>query len=337
MGADDRIWDGVAVVAGGSAGIGRATARRLAAEGFDVAVLARDQGRLQDTEAELEGYGVAARAYVCDVADDAAVEQAAERIEAELGPISVWVNNAMLTVFGPFGKVRPGDFERVIDVTFLGQVNGTRAALKRMRPRGYGRIVNVGSGLAFRSVPLQSAYCAAKHAIAGFSASVRSELIHDGSQVTVSMIQLPTFNTPQFDWARSEMGWVPSPAPPIYDPKVAAKAILRAVESGERELLVGNFVVMLGAGQMASPDYMDRKMATGGYEVQMSDDPETGARPDNLYDPVPKPVGARGRHGRNAKQSGLIVNGDTARIAGLLSLVAGGALLGAVAAGAVRR
>jgi NAD(P)-dependent dehydrogenase (short-subunit alcohol dehydrogenase family) len=325
-----------AVVAGGSAGVGRAVARALAARGYAVAVLARGEARLADAETEL-GDEIPALAIACDVSDAAAVDAAAERVEAELGPIAVWVNSAMLTSFSPFDEVPPEEFARIVDVTLIGAVNGTRAALKRMRPRKTGRIVNVGSGLAYRSVPLQSAYCAAKHGLRGFTASLRSELIHEGTGVTVSMVQLPAVNTPQFDWARNRLDETPQPAPPIFAPEVAARGVMRAVGSGEREVFVGKSAIALAFGDMVAPDYLDRRMARDAVAAQKSGEPAAGDRPGNLDAPATldgdAPVAATGSFSGRARESGAILGGGTARIAVFggagLALAAAGALVGA--------
>lgn len=310
-----------AVIAGGSAGVGREVARRLAEAGYAVAVLARGEERLAEAGGELAGDAPEVLTISCDVADASAVEAAAERVEADLGPIAVWVNSAMMTSFSPFGDVEPAEFERIVATTLTGTANGMRAALKRMCPRGRGRVVNVGSGLGYRSVPLQGAYCASKHGIVGLTASVRSELLHEGSAVTVSMIQLPAINTPQFDWARNRLEEKPQPAPPIYDPAVAAEAVMRAVKTGQRELLVGKSVLQLVLGNLLFPDLLDRKLATSGVTAQKSGEPEPGGREDNLFEPAERDVAARGRFDDRAKRRGTTVDGDTARYALLAGLV----------------
>ena len=303
----------VAVVAGGSAGIGRACVDALVAEGFHVGVLARDEGRLGKVSRD---YGAAVHTLSCDVREADAVTRAASKIEEALGPIDCWVNCAMATSFSPFPEMDPDEFEAILHTTFIGVVNGTRAALNLMTPRNRGRIVTVGSGLGYQSVPFQSAYCASKHAINGFTDSIRSELIRSKSEITMSVVQLPAVNTPQFDWARNRLGMKPQPAPPIYQPDVAADAVMRAVRSGERELFVGKSVVQLIFGHMVAPGWLNRKMASAGAEMQKSGDDEPGNRPDNVFEPV-KNMGAvaHGRFDDRAKNSGLIVNGDTMRYA----------------------
>ena len=216
-----------AVICGGTAGIGRATAHAFAQAGFRIAVIARGEEGLADTRAELEEKGTMTLAISADVADAEAVDKAAERIEAELGPIEIWVNAAMATVFGPVNKTSAAEYKRVTEVTYLGFVHGTLAALRYMESRNRGTIVQVGSALSYRAIPLQSAYCAAKFAIRGFTDSLRCELIHTNSRVRLTMVQLPAHNTPQFDWSRNKMQKRPQPVPPIHTPEVAARAILR--------------------------------------------------------------------------------------------------------------
>jgi len=249
------------------------------------------------------------------VGDAREVTRAASAIEEALGPIDVWVNCAMLTSFSPFLKVAPEEFEKIVETTFIGTVNGTRAALSLMRHRGHGRIVTVGSGLGYRSVPLQSAYCASKHAINGFLSSVRSELIHEGSDIDICVVQLPAINTPQFDWARNRLEHKPQPAPPIYQPEVAARAVMKAVNEGTRELLVGQSVLQLVFGNMVLPAVLDNILASAGVEQQQSERIEPGNRPDNIREPV-ETIGARahGSYDDRAQDSGLIVDGDQARM-----------------------
>jgi len=283
----------VAVVTGGSAGIGRAVVRALADRGYDVGILARGEERLDDAAGEVAARGGRALAIECDVADAEAVEAAAERIERELGPIEAWVNNAMTSVFAPVWDTKPEEFRRVTEVTYLGYVHGTLAALRRMRPRNRGTIVEVGSALAYRSIPLQSAYCAAKHAVVGFTDSLRSELIHENSNVKVTAVHLPAVNTPQFRWVRSKLPRRSQPVPPIFQPEVAATAIVYAIENPRRELLVGWPTVLGILGHKLMPGWMDRYMANNAWSGQMIDEPAT-PRPDNLHEPVPGHQGAHG-------------------------------------------
>ncbi|MHB0765290.1 SDR family oxidoreductase [Stutzerimonas sp. NM35] len=276
----------VAVVCGASAGVGRATAWALARAGYRVALIARGAQGLEDTRAELESGGARTLAIALDVADAEAVDRAAERIEAELGPVDLWVNSAMATVFGPVHMTSAVEFKRVTDVTYLGVVHGTLAALRHMQPRNRGTIVQVGSALAYRAIPLQSAYCAAKFAIRGFTDSLRCELIHDKSQVRLTMVQLPAHNTPQFDWSRNKMTRRPQPVPPIHTPEVAAQAILRAAREAPRELWVGRASLQAIIGTLLMPGLLDRMMARQAWDGQMSEEPAHVGQPDNLFQPV---------------------------------------------------
>ena len=244
----------VVVVTGGTAGVGRATAVRFAKEGASVALLARGEERLEAAKRELEAHGVRAVAHAVDVADAGAVEAAADRVERELGPIDVWVNNAMATVFAEVWETEPEEFRRATEVTYLGSVWGTMAALRRMRPRDRGVIVQVGSALAYRGIPLQAAYCGGKHALQGFLESLRTELMHDGSHVQLTMVQLPALNTPQFTWSRAKMPHEPQPVPPIFQPEVAADAIVFAANHPRREMMVGWPTVKAIVGNAVAPD-----------------------------------------------------------------------------------
>ncbi len=314
----------VAVISGGSAGIGKATAIKLARQGYDVAILARDKARVEGTADDLCRYGVNTLGLSCDVGDASAVDAACARIVETFGTIDVWVNCAMATVFGPFDAMDDTEFRAVMDTTFMGQVNGTRAALSVMKPNGHGAIVNVGSGLSYRSVPLQSAYCAAKHAINGFTSSIRSELIHDGYRdISISLVQLPAVNTPQFDWARSKLDHAPRPAAPVFQPEVAADGILQAIDTSAREVIVGWSAAQLMFGQMVLPNYLDHKMAEAGWDGQHSDEPDTGVTTGNLMEPVEGDYGAHGSWDSEASSSGMIVDADVMR----RGLFAGGALL----------
>src|SRR3954454_21276758 len=216
----------VVAITGGSAGVGRATAEMFASKGWDVAVLARGHDGLEATVKQITSLGTRAHAVATDVADAGAVDRAADEIEQTLGAIDVWVNNAMTTVFAPFHEIEPDEYRRATEVTYLGTVWGTMAALRRMRPRDRGHIVQVGSALAYRGIPLQAPYCATKHAIQGFNDSLRAELLHDGNRVKLSMVQLPAVNTPQFSWVRTRLPRHPQPVPPIYQPEVVARAVL---------------------------------------------------------------------------------------------------------------
>jgi len=284
----------VVVVTGASAGVGRAAARAFAAAGDHVALLARNVETLEAAANEVRGHGV--RALVCpvDVADAAAVEAAAATIEAELGPIDVWVNNAMAAVLAPVAQTSAEDFRRVTEVTYLGYVHGTLAALPRMQARGSGVIVQVGSALAFRSIPLQATYCGAKHAIVGFTDALRTELLHDHSKVKVSLVHLAGMNTPQFGWVKTTLNRHPQPVPPIYQPEVAARAIVWMADHPRRALYVGAPTPLtIWAGRLV-PSLVDHYLARTNYQGQQSDRPIQADRPSNLQHPVPGDQGAHG-------------------------------------------
>jgi NAD(P)-dependent dehydrogenase (short-subunit alcohol dehydrogenase family) len=282
------------VITGGTAGIGRATAREFARNGFNVAVLARGADGLEATRLEIEELGGRALSIPTDVADWKAVEAAADQVERELGPIDVWVNNAFAGIFSRFMDVMPEEYERVTQVTYLGQVNGTRAALKRMLPRDRGKIVLVGSALAYRGIPLQSAYCGAKHAIQGFIDSVRCELLHGKTNVTITMVQMPGVNTPQFDWIRAKLPGEPRPAGKVYQPEVAARAIYAAAHDGRKEMLVGLPTVEAVWGNKVASSLMDDYLAATGFKSQQRPERVSPDRKDNLFEPVAGDHGARG-------------------------------------------
>lgn len=289
------------VITGASAGIGRAAARLFGAKGWRVALLARGVDGLEAAKREIEAAGGAALVLPTDVADPAQVEAAAERVEREWGAIDVWVNDAMATLFCEFMDITPQDYRRATEVTYLGTVWGTRAALKRMLPRNRGSIVQVGSALAYRSIPLQSAYCGAKAAIRGFTDSVRSELIHRRSRVHVTMVQLSAFNTPQFSWGRTCMSKRPQPLPPIFQPELAAQAIYFAATHRRRELWVGLPAAKAILGNRLAAGLLDRLLASKAYSGQHTDEPLPAAREDNLYSPVPGDHGAHGRFDARSK------------------------------------
>jgi NADP-dependent 3-hydroxy acid dehydrogenase YdfG len=291
----------VVVITGGTAGIGRATARAFAHEGAAIAVLARGEERLAAAMHELHQAGAAAIGLPVDVADARQVDNAASRVERELGPIDVWVNNAMVTVFASFDRLTPDEYRRVTDVTYLGTVNGTRAALARMRPRNRGCIVQVGSALAYQSIPLQSAYCGAKSAVRAFTDAVRAELIHEGSDVRITMIQLSAFNTPQFDWARNRMPKQPQPLPPIFQPEIAADAIVRASRASRREWWIGWPAVRAILSARIVPELANRLSARLAYEGQMTARAVEPGAPDNLMQPVRGDQAAHGRFDERAR------------------------------------
>ncbi len=285
----------VVVITGASAGVGRALARAYGARGARVGLIARGREGLDAARQEIEEAGGQALVCVADVADAAKVEEAAAAVEQRFGPIDIWINNAMVSVFSPIKEMTAEEFRRVTEVTYLGVVHGTLAALRRMLPRDRGRIVQVGSALAYRGIPLQAAYCAAKHAVQGFCDSLRCELLHDGSRVTVTMVQLPALNTPQFDWVKSRLPNKAQPVPPVFQPEVAADAIVWAAESGRREVYVGMPTVQAIVGDKIAPGMLDRYLASFGYSGQQTDQPEDPDRRDNLWEPLPGDHGAHGR------------------------------------------
>jgi NAD(P)-dependent dehydrogenase (short-subunit alcohol dehydrogenase family) len=285
----------VVVITGASAGAGRATVREFARHGASIGLLARGHDGLEAARKEVEALGGRALVLPTDVARDQEVEAAAARVEAELGPIDVWVNDAMTSVFSPVAELTAEELRRVTEVTYLGSAFGTMAALRRMVPRDRGTIVQVGSALAFRSIPLQAAYCAAKHAISGFLASLRCELLHDGSHVHVTEVQMPALNTPQFDWVRSRLPRRAQPVPPIFQPEVAARAIYWAAHHRRRQLWVGLPTVEAIVGNKLAPGLLDRYLARTGYRAQQTDEPARPDRADNLWAPLPGDAGAHGR------------------------------------------
>jgi len=294
----------VVAITGASAGVGRATARRFAEDGAAIALIARDRDRLERAAEEVRSLGGEGLVLPLDVADADAVDEAATQIESVLGPLDVWINNAMATVFAPLKEVTPDEYRRATEVTYLGTVWGTMSALRRMLPRDRGTIVQVGSALAYRAIPLQAPYCGAKHAIEGFTESLRSELIHDRSNVRVTMVQLPGLNTPQFSWGRSKLPRHPQPVPPIFQPELAAEAIVYAARHERRELVVGFPTAKAIAAEKVVPGLADRILATQAYDGQQTDEP-AGPRPDNLFEPVPGDWAAHGIFDERAKERSL--------------------------------
>lgn len=291
----------VVVVTGASAGVGRATVRRFARDGARIALLARERERLEAAAREVEETGAEALAVPTDVADAEAVQEAARLTEERFGPIDIWVNNAMTSVLARTQDVTPAEFRRVMEVNYLGFVHGTLAALERMLPRDHGTIVQVGSALAYRGIPLQSAYCGSKHAIQGFTESLRSELIHDDSNVRVSIVHMPALNTPQFDWVRTRLDRRPQPVPPIFQPEVAADAIHWAAHHDRPTIFVGWPTVKTVLGQRVSSRLLDYYLAHTGFESQQTDELEDPGRPDNLFEPVPGDYAAHGRFGSRSR------------------------------------
>lgn len=288
---------GVVVITGASAGLGRSIARTYAKAGYDVSLLARGVDGLKGAQQEIEAMGRKAIYFQVDVADAEAVENAAAGTEEQLGPIDVWINNAMNSVFSPIKEMTPDDYKRVTDVTYLGQVYGTLSALKRMLPRDKGKIILVGSALAYRGIPLQSAYCGAKHAIQGFFDSLVTELLHDKSNVKATMIQLPAMNTTQFKFVKSRLPNKPRPMGTIFQPEVAAEAILFAADHDRREINVGWPTLKAVVGNKIAPWYADYVLANTGFDGQQTDVPEDPNRQHNLYEPLPGDHGAHGTFG----------------------------------------
>ncbi len=290
----------VVVITGASAGVGRATVRAFAKEGAYIGLLARDDEGLEGAHREVIATGGKALVFRTDVAKADEVEAAAAAVEDAFGPIDIWVNNAMVSVISPIKEMTPQEFQRVTEVTYLGYVYGTLAALRRMLPRDEGVIVQVGSALAYRSIPLQSAYCAAKHAVKGFTDSLRSELIHDRSRVRVTMVQMPALNTPQFGWIKTRMPRHPQPVPPIFQPEVAAQGILWAARHKRRELNVGLSTSIVIMGNKFLPGFGDWYLAKTGYDAQQTDEPVDPARPNNLWSAIPGDHGAHGEFDKRA-------------------------------------
>ena len=284
----------VVVVTGASAGVGRAVARAFGERGCSVGLLARGRDGLDAAAKDVEAAGGRALAVPTDVADADQVEAAAVLVEEHLGPIDAWVNNAMTSVFALFAEVTPDEFRRVTDVTYHGYVNGTRSALRRMVPRNRGTIVQVGSALAYRGIPAQSAYCGAKHAIQGFTESVRCELLYEGSRVEIGMVQLPAVNTPQFDWVLSRLPRRAQPVPPIYQPELIARAVVHMAEHPRREMWLTGTTIKAIVGNMLAPGYLDRRLGRTGVSSQQTSEPRDPDRPSNLWEPVPGDFGARG-------------------------------------------
>jgi len=326
----------VVVVTGGSAGVGRATAVAFARTGADVAILARGADRLEAARREVEAKGVRCLALPVDVADADDVDHAAGEIETTLGPIDVWVNNAMTSVFGPVHQLTAEEVRRVTAVSYLGSVNGILTALARMRPRDSGSIVQVGSALAYRAIPLQAGYCGAKFAIRGFVDSLRCELRHESSNVAITTVHLPALNTPQFGWVRTRLPRHPQPVPPIYQPEVAARAIVWAASHRRRELWVGAPTVATIVATQLAPGLLDRYLARTGFDSQQTDEPVEPHRVDNLYEPAPGHQGAHGGFDDEAHERSLVLEASLHRrlLAGIGSVTG---VAGALAVAARRR
>jgi NAD(P)-dependent dehydrogenase (short-subunit alcohol dehydrogenase family) len=334
---DNRTRPQVVAVTGASGGIGRATAVAFGARGAKVALLARGTAGLEAAADEVRAAGGQALVVEVDVADSDAVVQAVETVERELGPVDVWVNVAFTSVFAPFDEIAPDEFRRVTEVAYLGYVYATMAILPRMKQRGSGTIVQVGSALAYRGIPLQTAYCGAKHAIQGFHESLRCELLHEKSPVHVTMVQMPAVNTPQFRWVLSRLPRKPQPVPPIYEPHIAASAVVHAADHPERrEYWVGGSTVGTLAANAIAPGLLDRYLARTGFDSQQTDEAVDGAaRPDNLFEPVPGDHGAHGQFDAQAAGSSVELR-LSKRKRGLLAM-AGLTTVAAAVAGILRR
>ena len=322
----------VVMITGASAGVGRATARAFAQAGARVGLLARPGEGLDSLADELTRMGAEVAAFPADVADAGAVLAAAETCRTRLGPVDIWVNNAMATVFGKVGKVSPQEFRRVTEVTYLGYVHGTMAALRQMEMRDRGVIVQVGSALAYRGIPLQAAYCGAKHAIQGFTDTLRTELLHAGSGIRVTSVHLPAVNTPQFDWARTKRRARPRPVAPVYAPRVAARAIVHAATHPRREYWLGRSTVMTILGAMALPDVMDRFLARNAVSGQDRDAPVGPGRDDNLLHPADRPHRTGGAFGDEAQGRALLFPAGATLLAVGLGTLAAAGLAGAAVA-----
>ncbi|HEX3949806.1 MAG TPA: SDR family oxidoreductase [Steroidobacteraceae bacterium] len=326
---EETISSPVIVITGAGAGVGRAVAEEFARRGCSVALLSRDVSRLEHAASELKmRYHIQTLAIPTDVASAEAVEAAAERVERELGPIHTWINVAMATVFGAVSSVSAAEVERGTQVTYLGQVYGMMAALKHMRPRNEGVIVNVGSALAYRSLPLQAIYCGAKAAIRGFTDSLRSELIHDKLAIRLTTVDLPAVNTPQFDWALNKTGYRPQPVPPIFQPEVPARAIYFAATHKRREIWLGFSTIKAILANRLAPGLLDRYLAKAGYAGQLTHQKTPSDAPSNLFEPVPGPYGAHGRFDARARNATWTIFTERHRALAfaILAVVAGVAL-----------
>lgn len=322
----------VVVITGATAGVGRATAWRFAEQGASVALLARGRDGLDATAREVTDRGGRAYSISLDVADAQAMRAAADEIERELGPVDIWVNNAMTTVFGRVVQISPEEYRRVTDVTYHGVVWGTMAALAVMRPRNRGTIVQVGSALSHRAIPLQAAYCGAKHAIRAFTDSLRSELIEEGSRIHLTMVQLPAINTPQFRWCENKLPCAPQPVPPIFQPEIAAAAVHYAAMHRRREIFVGWPTIKAILAQQVVPGYLDKRLVREAIAGQYSDAPARRGARTNLFEPVPGDHGAHGDFGHRARRHDAVTRVAQWLGAGGVRLVAVTAVLGAVAA-----
>lgn len=312
----------VVVITGASAGLGRATAKVFARNGWRVGLLARGQAGLAGAAEDVHRLGGEPMELAADVADAQAVAAAAERVASTWGGIDVWVNNAMATVIGAIDEIAPEEYRRVTEVTYLGVVHGTLAALNHMRRQGHGTIVQVGSALAYRSIPLQAPYCAAKAAARAFTDTLRAELEHEASPIRVTAVHMPGMNTPQFEWARLHVRRVPRPVAPVFDPEAAAESVFRAAIEAPRELWVGGSTVQAVLGQMAMPGILDRLLARKAWGGQMTGRSPPPDRPDNLYQPAEGDHGVHGPYGEEQRPSVVTYNPTVIRAVGLMTLAA---------------
>ena len=330
-----RISPQVAVITGASAGVGRAIAHRFAKAGWRIGLIARDAEALEQVRQEVAELGGSAIVAAADVADAEALFAAADQIENAFGSIDVWINDAMVTVFAPVWQMTPEEFRRVTEVTYLGQVHGTMAALRHMRPLNRGKIIQIGSALAYRGIPLQSAYCGAKHAIRGFTNALRTELIYDRSAIQLTIMELPAVNTPQFDWARTRMPHQPRPVAPVVEPEVIADTVFEAVGHPRREYWIGLSTLKVILGNMVLPAFLDRYLAKVAFAGQQTGRPVSADRKDNLLDPVHSLHRTRGRFGKEANDQALVMSGSLGRVApvmiGAILLFATGMLTAATA------
>lgn len=309
------------VICGATAGVGLATAHHFAAAGYGVGLIARSEQGLTLTEQALRAYGVPIHAISMDVADAQGMLEAAQRLETELGPIDVWINSAMATVFAPIQQLTPEEIRRVTEVTYLGAVHGTLAALALMRPRNRGLIIQVGSALAYRPLPLQAPYCAAKFATRGFTDALRCELHHEHSEIKLCMVQLPAIDTPQFEWARNKLAKRARPVAPIHDPQVAARAIFSVVRRPPRELWLGMTTITAIIGSTLIPGLLDAMLSRKAWNGQMSQERDDRERPDNLYQPVEGLHQARGRFGHESRKAALALSASHVLALATIALV----------------
>lgn len=319
------------VITGASAGVGRAAAHRYARAGAAIGLIARDADALNLVKDEVERLGGRTFVAPADVADAGQVFAAADAIAGHFGPIDVWINDAMVTVFSPVWDLTPEEFRRVTEVTYLGMVHGTMAALRHMRPRNRGTIIQVGSALAYRGIPLQAAYCGAKHAIRGFTNSLRTELIHENSRIRLTIVELPAVNTPQFDWARTHRTHQPRPVPPVVQPEVIADTLYRAAVHPAREYWIGTSTLAVILGNMLAPGLFDRYLAWTTFGAQETGTPVAPYRRDNLLEPVHDLHRTRGSFGAESGNHAIVVRGAVARLAPMVACGAALLMLGLLA------